>query len=46
MTTRFPGLNTQIQGVGFQSDGKVVAGGPAFDAQNHGQFAAARYLAR
>jgi uncharacterized delta-60 repeat protein len=46
VTTRFPGQKTEIEGVGFQSDGKLVAGGRAFDAQKHGQFAAARYLAR
>jgi Domain of unknown function (DUF5122) beta-propeller len=46
VTTPFPGQSTTIQGVAFQSDGKLVAGGQAFDSSKHGQFAAARYLAR
>ena len=46
VTTPFPGYDTEIEGVAFQSDGKLVAGGRAVDAQKHGQFAVARYLAR
>jgi uncharacterized delta-60 repeat protein len=45
VTTPFPGYDTEIEGVAFQSDGKLVAGGRALDAQKHGQFAVARYLA-
>jgi len=46
VTTPFPGLSTQIQGVAYQSDGKLVAGGSASDNPNHGEFAAARYFGR
>jgi uncharacterized delta-60 repeat protein len=46
VTTPFPGLSTQIQGVAYQSDGKLVAGGSASDNSNHGEFAAARYFGR
>ena len=46
MTTPFPGLSTQIQGVAYQSDGKLVAGGSVSDNPNHGEFAAARYFGR
>jgi uncharacterized delta-60 repeat protein len=46
VTTPFPGLSTQIQGVAYTSDGKLVAGGNASDAANHGEFAAARYFGR
>jgi hypothetical protein len=46
VSTPFPGLSTQIQGVAYQSDGKLVAGGSASDNPNHGEFAAARYLGR
>ena len=46
VTTPFPGLSTQIQGVAYQSDGTLVAGGGASDNPNHGEFAAARYLGR
>ena len=46
VTTRFAGQDTVAEGVAFQSDGKLVAAGSAMDAQMHGQFASARYLAR
>jgi uncharacterized delta-60 repeat protein len=46
VTTPFPGYDAEIEGVAFQSDGKLVAGGRAVDARQHGQFAVARYLAR
>ena len=44
--TPFPDLSTQIQGVAYQSDGKLVAGGSASDNPNHSEFAAARYFGR
>jgi uncharacterized delta-60 repeat protein len=46
VTTPFPGLSTRIQGVAYQSDGNLVAGGGASDNANHGEFAAARYFGR
>jgi uncharacterized delta-60 repeat protein len=46
VTTPFPGLSTRIQGVAYQSDGNLVAGGGASDNSNHGEFAAARYFGR
>jgi uncharacterized delta-60 repeat protein len=46
VTTPFPGLSTEIQGVAYQSGGKLVAGGGASDNANHGEFAAARYFGR
>lgn len=46
VTTPFPGLSTQIQGVAYQSDGKLVAGGSASHNPNHGEFAATRYFGR
>jgi uncharacterized delta-60 repeat protein len=44
VTTPFEGERAQAAGVAFQSDGKLVVGGRAFDAQQHGEFALARYL--
>ncbi len=46
VTTPFPGLSTRIQGVAYQSDGNLAAGGGASGSSNRGEFAAARYFGR